>query len=69
MCAHELSLPSPVLQIAFAPPPQCNDFLALMASGQVAVFCHTQTGKEGDEGGKSGPKSATHPPELVGIAR
>ena len=60
MCHHDLLLPSPVLQIVFAPPPHCNDFLALLASGEVAVFCCRELHTQGNT-----PPS----PELAGITR
>ena len=40
MAAHTVQLPSPVNQVAFGPPPRCDDFLVLLASGQVGVFSY-----------------------------
>ena len=69
MCGHRLSLPSPVLQVCFAPAPQCNDFLVLLASGEVAVFCYGGTRGSGEGEKTSSFRQTTHPPQLVGITR
>lgn len=67
MCAHEVLLPSPVLQVTFAPPPRCNDFVALLASGQLAVFSGPKVKEvQGDSPSGRGPCAA---PQLLGIAR
>ncbi len=60
MAAHTLPLPGPALQVTFAPSPNCNDFLVLLASGEVAVYCYREGG---------GPSTAHRAPELVGATK
>lgn len=38
MSTHTLTLPTPVTSVTFSPPPRNNEFLALLADGQIAVF-------------------------------
>ncbi len=65
MAAHTLPLPSPALQVTFAPPPNCNDFIVLLASGEVAVYCY----REGEGQDQRGITLARQPPKLVGISK
>ena len=67
MCGHSVVVSGPVSKVTFAPPPRCNDFLALLADGSVAMFGYAaQPRTEKDE---NGFKNVTCPPTLVATAK
>ena len=69
MAAHTVHLPSVVNQVAFAPPPRCNDFLVVLASGQVGVFSYDII-TEGDRIEKKdsqGFRAMLDAPHLLGL--
>ena len=71
MAAHTVQLPSTVNQVTFGPPPRCNDFLVLLASGQVAVFSYDVVSEGGGVKKKDsqGFRERLCPPEMVGVTK
>ena len=67
MSACKLLLPAPINELAFAPPPQSNDFLALLSNFKLAVFSFF--GKETEDSTKVKGVVIHRAPELVGMAR
>ena len=74
MAAHTIHLPSAVNLVAFAPPPNCNDFLVVLASGQVGVFSYditvskgTGTGDKLEKKDGQGFKEILRPPHLLAL--
>ena len=73
MSSHTVQLPSPVNQVAFSPPMRCNDFLVLLASGEVAVFSYDVVGAfeakgKSENKDSQGFRELLRPPELMGTA-
>ena len=73
LCSFQLVTPSPVVQVTFAPEPRCcDDLLALLSSGEVAVFCHQQDADKTEptvERDGEGFRRLSSPPVLCGIGR
>ena len=80
MAAHTLKLSAPVNQLVFSPPPKCNDIVALLATGQLALFSYERSALNGvtsdatsEEGLKKkdtqGFRQITRAPELIGISK
>ena len=71
MAAHTVTLPSAINQVAFGPPPRCNDFMALLATGQVAMFSYDVVveGDETERRDSQGFREMLQPPDLVGLSR
>ena len=68
MSSHTVQLSLPISQVTFSPPPRCNDFLVLLASGEVAIFSYDVIALEGGDERKDsqGFRELLQPPKLVG---
>ena len=67
MCGHSVELSGSVSMVTFAPPPRCNDFVALLADGSVAMFGCVSLPRQGKE--ENGFRNVTSPPQLVATAK
>lgn len=67
MCAHQLTLPSAVLAIAYSPPPCSNDFVALTSKGLVHFVKSEKSTKQLEN--TNGFRNITTPPIIQSISR
>lgn len=67
MCAHQLTVPSAVLAIAYSPPPRSNDFVILTSKGFI-VFVKSENCTEQVEGMRSGFRSMTVTPIVQAVS-
>lgn len=44
MSAHEISFPSPISFLAFAPPPHPNDVIVVLTDGQIGLLNFKEVG-------------------------